>query len=107
MAIDFTESAAKAVKAHLDVMGRGLGIRLVVQTSECSGMAYGIEVVYAEQKNDLVFDSHGTKIYIDPKSLVYMDGSVIDYVVTGSESGFTVQNPNAKNQCGCGDSFYV
>lgn len=107
MAIDLTEAAAKAVKEHLDALGRGLGIRLVVQASECTGIAYGIEVVYAEQDHDQVFDSHGAKIFIDPKSLAYMDGSVIDYVVKGSETGFTVQNPNAKSQCGCGDSFYV
>ncbi len=107
MALDLTETAAKAVKQHLDLLGRGLGIRLLVQTSECSGMAYGMEVVYEKQEHDLIFESHSIKIFVDPKSFAYMDGTVIDYITAGSETGFTIRNPNAKSQCGCGDSFYV
>lgn len=107
MALSFTDSAAKEVLQHLALRQKGLGIRLLVQTSECSGMSYHIEVVDEVATHDLVFESHGARIFVDAKSLVYVDGSVVDFSTEGSESGFVINNPNVVNRCGCGESFQV
>ena len=107
MALGYSEEAAKEVRNYLDERGHGLGIRLMVETSECDGMAYRLEFVDRAEAHDLVFESHGATIYVDPKSFVYVDGTVIDYARVGDEGGFVINNPNVKNQCGCGESFYV
>lgn len=107
MSLCLSEMAANHVQQYLALRQKGLGIRLVVQTSECSGMAYLIEVVDEASEYDLVFENHGARIYIDPKSLVYVDGTVIDYVTKDGDAGFVVNNPNVVNRCGCGESFYV
>ena len=107
MAISFTKPAADEVRHYLLERGAGLGIRIIVQSSECSGMAYRMVFVDEEEENDEVFESHAAKIYVDPKSLVWLDGTEIDFVQTGEESGFAFKNPNVSSQCGCGESFYV
>lgn len=107
MAMSFTNSAAEQVRNYLAERGGGLGIRVIVQSSECSGMAYRLEFVDETEEGDEVFDSLGAKIVVDTKSLVWLDGTVIDYLQIGDESGFAFNNPNVKNQCGCGESFYV
>lgn len=107
MALSFTESAAKEVLQHLELRQKGLGIRLLVQTSECSGMSYQIEVVDEASAHDLAYESHGARLYVDAKSLVYVDGSVVDFSTEGNESGFVINNPNVVNRCGCGESFQV
>lgn len=107
MSITITEKAAERVEAFLANRGKGVGIRLAVRTSGCSGMAYEIEFADEVREDDTVFEGHGVKIVIDPKSLVYVQGTEIDYVKEGLNEGFKFTNPNAKAACGCGESFSV
>jgi iron-sulfur cluster assembly protein len=107
MAITLTENAANRVEKFLANRGKGLGLRLGVKTTGCSGMAYTLEFVDELQEEDLVFESHGVKVIIDPKSLVYMDGTELDFAKEGLNEGFKFNNPNVKGECGCGESFTV
>ena len=107
MAITMTESAASRVKAVLDNRGKGIGLRLGVKTTGCSGMAYVLEFVDDLNEEDEVFELSEVKIIIDKKSLVYLDGTELDYVKEGLNEGFEFNNPNAKSECGCGESFNV
>ncbi len=107
MSVILTERAAQHITHFIGKRGKGFGIRLGIKTSGCSGMAYKLEFVDQALDDDLVFDSHGVKVVIDPKSLVYLDGTELDYVREGLNEGFKFNNPNAKNQCGCGESFNV
>ncbi len=108
MAITLSDAAASRVKAFLDNRGKGIGLRLGVKTTGCSGMAYVLEFV--DELNideDEIFEHSGVKVIIDKKSLVYLDGTQLDYVKEGLNEGFEFNNPNAKSECGCGESFNV
>ena len=105
--ITITENAAKHINNYLTKRGKGLGVRLGVKTSGCSGMAYNLEFVDEAKEDDLIFEEHGARIYIDPKSLVYLDGTQVDYTKEGLQEGFKFENPNVKDSCGCGESFHV
>ncbi|MEW9897849.1 iron-sulfur cluster assembly protein IscA [Chitinivorax sp. PXF-14] len=107
MAISLSERAAKHVTNFLQKRGKGIGIRLGVRTSGCSGMAYKLEFVDEVLDGDLQFDSHGLKVITDAKSLAYLDGTELDFVREGLNEGFKFNNPNVKNECGCGESFNV
>ena len=107
MAISVTSAAASHVASQLDSRGKGLGIRLGVKTSGCSGMAYVLEFVDTEAPEDMVFEAHGVKIYVDPKSLAYLDGTELDFVKEGLNEGLQFRNPNVAGECGCGESFSV
>lgn len=107
MAITLTETAAVRVKAFLDNRGKGEGLRLGIKTSGCSGMAYVLEFIDEIGTDDKVFESQGVKIIVDPKSLLYIDGTELDYGKEGLNEGFKFNNPNVKDQCGCGESFTV
>lgn len=107
MALTLTESAAQHVRKFLDNRGKGVGIRLGVKTSGCSGMAYVLEFADDIQDEDEVFESQGIKILVDPKSLVYIDGTELDFAREGLNQGFKFNNPNVKGECGCGESFTV
>ena len=107
MAISLSESAARHVSNFIAKRGKGFGIRLGVKTSGCSGMAYKLEFVDQMEDEDEVFESHGVKVVIDPKSLAYLDGTELDFVKEGLNEGFKFNNPNVKDQCGCGESFNV
>lgn len=107
MAVTLTEKAADHVQKFLDKRGKGLGIRVGVKTSGCSGMAYALEFVDQTEPDDNIYESYGVKVIVDPKSLVYLDGTDIDFVQEGLNSGFKFQNPNQKEACGCGKSFHV
>ncbi len=107
MAITLSESAAKHVASQLDSRGSGLGIRVGVTTTGCSGMAYVLEFVDQLEDSDEVFEHHGIKIIVDPKSLVYIDGTEMDFVKEGVNEGFQFSNPNVKGECGCGESFSI
>jgi iron-sulfur cluster assembly protein len=107
MAITMTDTAASRVQAFLDNRGKGLGLRLAVKTTGCSGMAYVLEFVDELNEEDEVFEHSGVKVIIDPKSLVYLDGTELDYVKEGLNEGFEFNNPNSKAECGCGESFTV
>ena len=105
--ITLTETAAKHIENFLSKRGKGEGIRLGVKTSGCSGMAYTLEFVDEVQAEDIVFEGHGVKVFVDPKSHVYLDGTELDYSKEGLQEGFKFQNPNVKDECGCGESFHV
>jgi iron-sulfur cluster assembly protein len=107
MAITLTVNAAGHVQRSLAKRGKGMGLRVGVRTSGCSGLAYKLE--FADQMNpgDLEFESHGVKVVVDPKSLQYIDGTELDYTREGLNEGFKFRNPNVKDECGCGESFNV
>jgi len=107
MSISMTDAAARHVQKSLDKRGRGLGLRLAVKTSGCSGLAYAIEFVDEADPADLRFESHGLALMVDAKSLPFLDGTVLDFVREGLNEGFKFDNPNAKAACGCGESFAV
>ena len=107
MAVTLSESAARHVSNFIAKRGKGFGIRLGVKTSGCSGMAYKLEFVDQTDDEDEVFESHSVKVVIDPKSLAYLDGTELDFVKEGLNEGFKFNNPNVKDQCGCGESFNV
>ena len=107
MAITLTEAAAQHVSRFMENRGKGVGLRLGVKTSGCSGLAYILEFADELEEDDVVFEDHGIKVVIDPKSLVYLDGTEVDFVKEGLNEGFQFNNPNVKNACGCGESFHV
>ena len=107
MSITITENAANRVKTFLKNRGKGIGLRLGVKTTGCSGLAYKLEFVDTKTDDDIEFESNGVRIFIDPKSLQYLDGSEVDYTKEGLQEGFKFTNPNIKGECGCGESFTV
>lgn len=107
MAVSITEKAAQHVTEQLAERGHGLGIRVGIKTTGCSGMAYVLEFADKLEVGDQIFEDRGIKIVVDPKSLVYIDGTEMDYVKQGVNEGFEFKNPNAKAECGCGESFSV
>ena len=107
MAISLTEKAANHVQSFLAKRGKGVGLRVGVRTSGCSGMAYKLEFADAVEANDVQFESHGVRVVVDPKSLPYVDGTELDYTREGLNEGFKFRNPNVKDECGCGESFNV
>jgi iron-sulfur cluster assembly protein len=107
MAISLTEKAAKHVNRNLEKRGKGVGLRLGVRTTGCSGLAYELEYVDSPLPEDQVFESQGIKVFVDPKSLPYIDGTELDFAREGLNEGFKFQNPNVKDECGCGESFRI
>ena len=107
MAITMTEAAAERVKSFMEKRGGGAGLRLGVKTTGCSGMAYVMEYADSIEDDDVVFDDQGVKILVNPKSLVYLDGTELDYAREGLNEGFQFKNPNVKDECGCGESFNI
>ena len=107
MAVTLTTAAARHVADFIANRGNGEGIRVGVKTSGCSGLAYVLEFVDNVEQADQVFESHGVRIFVDPKSLTYLDGMEMDFVKEGLNEGFKFTNPNQKGECGCGESFTV
>jgi iron-sulfur cluster assembly protein len=107
MAITLTQSAANHVQSFLAKRGKGVGLRVGVRTSGCSGLAYKLEFADAVNPDDQTFECLGVKVLVDPKSLPYVDGTELDYTREGLNEGFKFRNPNVKDQCGCGESFNV
>jgi len=107
MAVTLTAAAAERVRHFLQQRGRGAGLRVGVRTSGCSGKAYVIEYADRIEPVDQVYESHGVKVIVDPKSLAYLDGTELDYAREGLNEGFKFNNPNVKDACGCGESFNV
>ena len=105
--ITLTESAAKHVRSYLAKRGKGVGLRLGVRTSGCSGMAYKLEFADAVNPEDHKFESNGVTVLVDPKSLPYLQGTELDFAREGLNEGFKFRNPNVKDECGCGESFNV
>ena len=107
MAVTLTEKAASHVQTYLAKRGKGVGLRLGVRTTGCSGMAYKIEFADSVDPEDRQFESHGVTVVVDPKSLPYLDGTQLDFAREGLNEGFKFNNPNVKDECGCGESFNV
>ena len=108
MAVELTPEAARHVQSMLERRGHGLGLRLGIRKSGCSGFAYVVEYADTETDNDLVFQSHGVTVVVDRDSLPALDGTKVDYVRTNAlNQGFEFLNPNVKDACGCGESFSV
>ncbi|MDR2128415.1 MAG: iron-sulfur cluster assembly protein IscA [Burkholderiaceae bacterium] len=107
MSISLTPAAARHVEKSIARRGSGIGLRLAVKTSGCSGYAYALEFVDTLSAEDACFENHGVKVFVDPRSLAMLDGTELDFVREGLNEGFKFNNPNAKANCGCGESFAV
>ena len=107
MSVTLSEAAARHVSRYLERRGKGIGVRLGVKTTGCSGLAYKLEYADEVAPEDLVFEDRGVKVLIDPKSLAYLDGTQLDFVREGLNEGFKFINPKEKDRCGCGESFRV
>lgn len=105
--VSLTERAARHVQRYLAKRGHGIGLRFGVRTTGCSGLAYKLEYVDERNEEDQVFECHGVQVFVDPKSLAYIEGTELDFVREGLNEGFKFNNPNVKDQCGCGESFRV
>ena len=107
MSVSLSEAAARHVNRYLIKRGKGVGVRLGVKTTGCSGLAYTLEYVDEMAPEDVVFEEHGVKVLVDPKSMAYIEGTQLDYVREGLNEGFRFNNPNERDKCGCGESFRV
>lgn len=105
--IELTDQAAKKIKQQLQKRGRGLGLRIGVKTTGCSGLAYVLEYVDEPNPSDECVETMGCKIFVDPKSCPYIKGLIVDFKRSGLNEGFEFQNPNERDRCGCGESFRV
>ena len=107
MAISLTQRAADHVARYLEKRGSGIGLRLGVKLTGCSGLSYKLDFVDEINDQDVLYEQHGVKLYVDPKSLAFLEGTEIDYTREGLNEGFRFSNPNEKASCGCGESFTV
>lgn len=107
MAITLTNAAAERVLTHLEKRGSGLGLRLGITTTGCSGYAYKIAYADDTQPDDVVFQSHGVNVYVDADAMEYIDGTEVDFVKQGLNETFKFSNPKSAGECGCGESFTV
>ena len=107
MVVSVTAAAARHIQKSIDKRGKGVGLRLAVKTSGCSGYAYALEFADIANPEDQCFESHGVVVLVDPRSMPMLDGTELDFVREGLNEGFKFNNPNAKANCGCGESFAV
>jgi len=107
MAITLMESAAKHIRQQIEKSGKGVGLRLGVKKSGCSGFAYTFDIAQEVMDNDTIFEGFGAKVLVDAESLPFLEGTQLEYVKEGLGHVFKFNNPNVKNQCGCGESFAV
>jgi iron-sulfur cluster assembly protein len=107
MAVTLTSKAANHVQNYIAKRGKGIGLRLGVRTTGCSGLAYKLEFADEVHEGDHQFESNGVKVLVDPKSLPYIDGTELDFAREGLNEGFKFNNPNVKDECGCGESFNI
>jgi iron-sulfur cluster assembly protein len=107
MAITLSAAAAQHIARYIEKRGKGIGLRLGVKTTGCSGLAYKLEFADTANPEDVEFESQGVKVLVDPRSLAYIDGTELDFVREGLNEGFRFNNPNVKSECGCGESFKV
>ena len=105
--ISLTSIAAEHSLKYLEKRGKGIGIRIGIKTTGCSGLMYVIEPVDIPEVDDIKYECEGVQIYVDPQSLVYVKGTQMDYIKEGLNEGFKFENPNIKGECGCGESFTV
>ncbi len=107
MSVTISEAAARHVTRYLAKRGKGVGVRLGVKTTGCSGLAYKLEYADEIAPEDVVFEANGVKVLVDPKSMPYIDGTQLDFVREGLNEGLKFHNPNELDRCGCGESFRV
>jgi iron-sulfur cluster assembly protein len=107
MAVTMTAAAEQHVVRHIEHRNKGIGVRLGVRTTGCSGLSYVLEFVDSAANDDVVFQCGAVQLIVDPKSLVYLDGTQLDYVKEGLNEGFEFKNPNVTDECGCGESFHI
>jgi iron-sulfur cluster assembly protein len=107
MAVTLTDAAARHVQRYLGRRGKGVGVRLGVKTTGCSGLAYTLEYADEVATEDVVFEDQGVQVLVDPKSLAYIEGTQLDFVREGLNEGFRFINPNERDRCGCGESFRI
>jgi iron-sulfur cluster assembly protein len=107
MSISLTDSAATRVKSFLAARGRGMGLRLGVRKTGCSGFAYVINYADGPEPGDAVYEDHGVQVFVDAASVGLLDGTIVDFVKQGLNEAFRFRNPNVKGECGCGESFSV
>lgn len=105
--LSVTDAAARKIIQTLARRGHGVGVRIGVKTTGCSGLAYVLEYVDTPQIEDQCFDCANCKIFVDPKSFAYLQGMTVDYVRNGLNEGFEFKNPNERDRCGCGESFRI
>ena len=105
MAITLTEKAAKHISRYIDRRGKGVGLRFGVRTTGCSGLAYKLEYVDEAATEDTIFESHGVKVFVDPKNLTHIDGTELDFAREGVNEGFKFDKHNVKDERGCGESY--
>jgi len=107
MAISLTESAANRVSNYLETRGEGIGLRLGITKTGCSGYSYVINYADAVADEDIVFEDKGVTIVVDPDALKLIDGTEVDFVKNGLNEAFSFKNPNVTGECGCGESFNI
>ena len=107
MPVTLTDAAARHVTRYMAKRGKGVGVRLGVKTTGCSGLAYKLEYADDIAPEDVVFEDNGVRVLVDPKSMAYIDGTQLDFVREGLNEGFKFLNPNERDRCGCGESFRV
>ncbi len=107
MAISLTESAAERVSSYLDMRGHGVGLRVGVKTTGCSGYSYVVNYADSIEGDDVVFEDRGVKIVVDPEALKLIDGTEVDFIKNGLNEAFSFRNPNVTGECGCGESFNI
>ena len=107
MAVSLTASAADRVRSHIEARGKGLGLRLGVKKTGCSGFAYVVDYADRIDDEDRVFEDHGVRVVVDARSLALIDGTEVDFVKQGLNEAFKFRNPNVRGECGCGESFNV
>jgi len=107
MAISLTDSAAERVRSHLQKRGTGLGLRLGITQTGCSGYSYVINYADDIEESDIIFEDKGVKVVVDPEALQLIDGTEVDFVKNGLNEAFSFRNPNITGECGCGESFNV
>jgi iron-sulfur cluster assembly protein len=107
MSVTLTENAARHVSSFIGRRGKGIGVRLAVKPSGCSGLSYKLDFADEVAADDVVFEQRGVKVLVDPRSLPFVEGTEIDFVREGLNEGFRFSNPLEKDRCGCGESFRV
>lgn len=107
MAVSLTQPAADRVKSYLDARGKGVGLRVGIKKTGCSGYAYVVNYADEVSGSDIVFEDHGVKVVVDKESLELIDGTEVDFVKQGLNEAFRFRNPNVTGECGCGESFSV
>ena len=107
MAISITKSAAKRVQLFMSERENDVGLRIGVKKTGCSGYAYVVDYADSINADDVIFEEHGVKVVVDPKSLELIDGTEVDFVKEGMNEVFRFRNPKVKGECGCGESFSI